>query len=63
MVNKLSASFFSPSPRLMAMGTEDPTPMRSARAKLMMTRGMEKFKAAKAVSPRKCPIKIPSKSW
>ena len=59
-VKMLSASRFSPLPRSTAMGTEEPTPMRSARAKLMMTKGMARLSAAKAVSPRNCPTKTPS---
>ena len=50
-------------PKLMEMGTEEPTPIRSARAKLMITKGMARFSAAKAVSPRNCPTKMPSTVW
>ena len=45
------------------MGTEEPTPIRSASEKLMITKGMARFSAAKAVSPRIRPTKIPSRSW
>ena len=47
----LSASFFLPCPRLMEIGTDDPTPIRSATAKLMMTKGIARLIAAKAVLP------------
>ena len=35
------------------MGTDEPTPMRSARAKLMMTNGMARFSAANGVLAEK----------
>ena len=47
-------------PRLMDMGTDEPTPIRSASAKLMITNGMLKFSAANAVSPRIRPTNTPS---
>ena len=47
----------------MEMGTEDPTPTRSAREKLMITKGMARLRAAKAVASRKLPTKTPSRSW
>ena len=47
-------------PRQTEIGTADPTPIRSASAKLMMTNGMARLSAAKAVSLRKCPTKTPS---
>ena len=59
----LLASFSSRRPRAMEMGTAAPTPIRSARAKLMMTKGMARFRAAKEVLPRNCPTNRPSKSW
>ena len=37
--------------------------MRSAREKLMMTKGMARLMAAKAVAPAKWPTKMPSKVW
>lgn len=49
-------------PRLMEIGTEEPTPIRSASAKLMMTKGIARFSAAKGVSPKNCPTKMPSRS-
>ena len=47
-------------PKLMDMGTDEPTPIRSASAKLMITNGMLKFSAANAVSPRIRPTNTPS---
>ncbi len=44
------------------MGTDEPTPMRSASAKLMMTNGMARFSAANGVLPRNRPTNMPSKS-
>ena len=59
-VKMLWASFSFFFPRAMAMGTADPTPIRSAREKLMMTKGMARFTAAKAVAPKNRPTKTPS---
>ena len=59
-VNMLWASFSFFRPRFMDMGTEAPTPIRSAREKLMITKGIARFTAAKAVEPRNCPTNIPS---
>lgn len=50
--NMLFASSSSLRPKWMEMGTEEPTPIRSAREKLMMTKGIARFNAAKAVSPK-----------
>jgi hypothetical protein len=47
----------------MDMGTAAPTPIRSAREKLIMTKGIARLTAAKAVEPRKCPTKTPSTVW
>ena len=55
-----AASSFWPSRT--EMGTAEPTPMRSARAKLMMTKGMARLMAAKAASPSTCPTRMPSMS-
>ena len=44
----------------MAMGTEAPTPIRSAREKLITTKGMARLTAAKAVDPKNWPTKTPS---
>ena len=60
-VKMLSASRFSPRPRLTDTGTDEPTPMRSARAKLIITNGIARLSAAKAVSPRYWPTKTPSR--
>ena len=60
LVKMISALSFLPLPRKMDIGTEEPTPIRSAREKLMMTKGSARLSAAKAVSPRKWPTKIPS---
>ena len=62
-VKILLASSPSPLPSRTEMGTADPTPMRSAREKLMMTKGMARLTAAKAVAPRNCPTKTPSTVW
>lgn len=59
-VKMLLARSSWPLPRLMEMGTADPTPMRSASAKLMMVNGIARFMAANAVEPRNCPTKTPS---
>jgi len=42
------------------MGTDEPTPARSDRAKLMMTNGMARLRAAKDVLSRKLPTRMPS---
>ena len=47
----------------MDMGTAEPTPIKSASEKLIMTNGMARLSAAKAVSPRKRPTKTPSSVW
>ena len=47
----------------MEIGTDEPTPIRSAREKLMMTKGMARLTAANAVAPRYCPTNIPSMVW
>ena len=47
----------------MDMGTAEPTPIRSASEKLIITNGMARLTAAKAVSPRKRPTKTPSIVW
>lgn len=49
-------------PRLTEMGTADPTPIRSASAKLMMTNGKARLSAANDVSPNIFPTKNPSNS-
>ena len=36
----------------MDIGTAEPTPMRSAREKFIITKGIARFIAAKAVSPK-----------
>lgn len=59
-VKMLLASWSSLRPRAMEMGTAEPTPIRSAREKLMMTKGMARFRAAKAVLPTNCPTNRPS---
>ena len=50
-------------PRQTEMGTAEPTPIRSDNAKLMMTKGMARLIAAKAVAPRNWPTRMPSKVW
>src|SRR5699024_4254100 len=50
-------------PRATEMGTDEPTPTRSAREKLMMTKGMARLRAANEVESRKLPTKMPSISW
>ena len=62
-VNTLLASLRSPRPRATEMGTDEPTPTRSDRAKLMMTKGMARLRAAKDVPSRKLPTRMPSISW
>ena len=47
----------------MEMGTALPRPIKSARAKLMMTRGMARLNPAKAVSPKMRLMKMPSATW
>ena len=59
-VNILLASAYSFLPKEWDMRTEEPTPIRSATAKLMITNGMARLTAAKAVSPKNCPTIIPS---
>ena len=59
-VKILLASFSRFCPSFTEIGTEEPTPIKSARAKLMMTKGMARFNAAKAVVPRKRPTNTPS---
>ena len=59
-VNTLLASLRSPRPRATEMGTDEPTPTRSDRAKLMMTNGMARLRAAKDVLSRKLPTRMPS---
>ena len=44
------------------MGTDDPTPIRSASEKLISIRGKARFTAAKACSPKNCPTNTPSNS-
>ena len=61
-VNILLASFSSCLPRAIEIGTADPTATRSEREKLIITKGNAILIAAKAVSPRIFPMKIPSKS-
>ena len=53
--NILSAVSFFPSPRKIEMGTEEPTPIRSAMAKFMITNGIARLTDAKAVAPRNLP--------
>ena len=60
-VKILCASFSSFFPKAMAMGTAAPTPIKSAREKLIITKGMARLTAAKAVAPKKRPTKTPSK--
>ena len=55
----LQASLFRFCPRLMEIGTEEPTPIRSDSAKLMMTKGIARLTAAKAVEPKKLPDEDP----
>ena len=62
-VKMLFASCSSFRPRQMEIGTAEPTPIRSASEKLMMTNGMARLSAAKAVAPRNCPTKTPSSVW
>ena len=57
---KLLALARSPRPSAMEMGTDEPTPTRSASEKLIMTKGMARLTAANAASPSRCPIKAPS---
>lgn len=59
----LSASKRCFLPRHMEMGTEEPTPIMSASAKLMITNGMARLRAANAVSPKNRPTRIPSNVW
>ena len=47
----------------MEMGTALPRPIKSARAKLMMTRGIARLNPAKAVSPKMRLMKMPSATW
>lgn len=61
-VNMLLAVASSLRPRLCEMSTDEPTPIRSAIEKLMMTNGIARLTAAKAVSPRNCPTIMPSSS-
>ena len=61
-VKILLAAFSSFWPSRTEMGTAEPTPMRSARAKLMITKGIARLMAAKAVSPSTCPTRMPSMS-
>ncbi len=44
----------------MDIGTVDPTPIKSAKEKLIITKGNAKFNAAKAVSPKIRPTNNPS---
>ena len=44
----------------MEIGTVDPTPIKSAKEKLIITKGNAKFNAAKAVSPKIRPTNNPS---
>ena len=60
-VKILCASFSFFFPKAMAMGTAAPTPIKSAREKLIITKGMARLTAAKAVAPKKRPTKTPSK--
>ena len=53
-----SCSFFLP--RLTEIGTDEPTPIRSASAKLMITNGIARLRAAKGVSPKNLPTNTPS---
>ncbi len=57
----LFAVFSSFFPRAMEIGTDAPTPTRSAIEKLIITIGIAILTAANATSPNFCPIKIPSK--
>ena len=59
-VKILLAARSSPWPRRTEMGTEEPTPIRSARAKLIITKGIARLMAAKAASPRTWPTSTPS---
>ena len=59
-VKILFASFSFPAPRAIEIGTAEPTPIRSAREKLMTTKGMARLMAANAVAPRNCPTNTPS---
>ena len=61
--NILFASSPLPSPSAIDIGTEEPTPMRSAREKFMITKGIARLMAANAVLPRKRPTKTPSSVW
>ena len=63
LVNMLlaSASFFSPSRT--EIGTADPTPIRSASEKLMITSGIARFRAAKASPASIRPTRTPSMVW
>ena len=47
----------------MEMGTADPTPIKSASEKLIITKGMARLIAAKAVAPKNWPTNIPSSVW
>ena len=62
-VKMLLASSSCPWPRWMEIGTEEPTPIRSASAKLMMTNGIARLSAANAVAERSWPTSMPSISW
>ena len=50
-------------PRHTEMGTAEPTPIRSAKEKLITTNGMARFSAANAVVPRNWPTNTPSTVW
>ena len=56
----LFAVSWSPFPSAMDIGAEAPTPIRSAREKLIITSGMAILMAAKALSPRVWPMNMPS---
>ena len=49
MLFAFSSSFL---PRQIDIGTEEPTPIRSANAKFMITKGIARLRAANAVSPK-----------
>ena len=59
-VNTLFALSYSFLPNEWDIITEEPTPIRSATAKFMITNGMARLTAANAVSPKNCPTIIPS---
>ena len=58
--NTLFAVFSSFLPSAMEIGTEAPTPTRSAIEKFIITRGIAILTAANAASPNLWPINIPS---